>query len=289
MPHCWGRTIDGVLDDWTDPCWIDLDQIYYSSDLSWPNDLVPAKYTVCWDPCDDKFYSAIVVDDTDHIFESAPINWHTSDRVEIYVQADPNGGDQWGSTATGYYDKAQQYIVGYQGILPGWTWAVFGHGTYIPDDVEPGDAQFDYEGGTRVNGNTITYENAAKSWLWYGGRSDPLITSVPHPLAPGMQVGFDVVVDSRRGDLPHDDDYEFGMLSANLDADKYIYAENFQRWELLDYDGTVVPPECGDWGHLPLDADTDCYLGLADFAAWSVYWMDCTHPDPPCDFNPWEQ
>lgn len=43
---------------------------------------------------------------------------------------DPNGGGQWGNdTEEKRYDKAQQYIIGYQNILPGWTWAVFGNGT----------------------------------------------------------------------------------------------------------------------------------------------------------------
>ena len=285
MPQCWEKDVDGHMIDWTDPCWVELDLVYFSYDEGFPNDIVSAKYTVCWDPCDDLFYAAVMIDDTQHVFESAPLNWDSSDRIEVYVQADPNGGDQWGnSTADKRYDKAQQYVVGYQGILPGWTWAVFGGGQYIPEDIEPGDADFIYEGGTRVSGDTITYEIGAKSWQWYGGRTVPAesVPNVIRPLEPGIQVGFDVVADSRRGP----ETYEFGMVSANLDTQKFIYADRFQRWELLDYDGSVVPPECGYWGYLPLDTDTDCVVGLADFAAWSIYWMDCTHPDPPCSYNP---
>ena len=143
----WTKTVDGVLTDWTDPCWIALDKVYWSPDMTFPNDIVPdsAKYTVCWDPCDDLFYAAVVVEDTEHVFQSAPSWWDSSDRVEFYVQADPNGGEDWGSTAepNDFYDKAQQYIIGYQGILPGWTWAVFGNGTYIPGDIDPGDADFE--------------------------------------------------------------------------------------------------------------------------------------------------
>ena len=282
MPHCYGHAVDGLLGDWTDPCWIDLDQIYAGD----PNDLLSAKYTVCWDPCEDLFFSAIKVVDTDHVFETAPTDWDSSDRVEIYVQADPNGGDDWGSVANGLYDKAQQYIIGYQGLLD-WTWAVFGHGTYLPGDFEPKNAHFT-DAGTK-SGDTITYEISAKAWQWYGGLSPAVDPNVVRQLEPGIQIGFDVVADSRWGSPPHDDDpNEFGMLSANSMTQKFIFADNFQRWELLDYDGSILPPECGDWGYLPLDTDSDCYISLGDFATWSVHWMKCTHPDPPCDFNPWE-
>ena len=113
--------------------------------------------------------------------------------------------------------------------------------------------------------------------------------SVARELAPGMQVGFDVVVDTRWGPAPHAiDDNEFGMLSANADTQKFIYAEKFQRWELLDYDGTVVPAECGDWGHLLTDVNPipDCYVDLGDFTQLSIDWMDCSSPDPPCSYLP---
>ena len=286
MSQCWPKTVDGLLGDWVDPCWVDVDLIYAGD----PNDIASAKYSVCWDPCEDKLYSAIVVEDTDHVFESAPTDWNSCDRAEIYVQADPNGGDQWGSTADATYDKAQQYIVGYQGILPGWTWAVFGHGTYLPGAFEPKNAHFTYDGGTRVNGDTITYEVSAKAWQWYGGNTPEVDPNVVRQLEPGIQVGFDVAVGSHWGTTDPCDAAayaaEYGMLSANPITQKYIYAENFQRWELLDYDGSVVIPECGDWGYLELDTDVDCYIGLSDFAAWSVYWLDCTNPDPPCSYKP---
>ena len=276
MPQCWPKEVDGFLTDWTDPCWIDLDLIYYGD----PCDIISAKYTVCWDPCDDRFYTAVVVEDTDRVFESAPTGWDSSDRVEIYVQADPNGGDQWGDDDSQLYDKAQQYIVGYQNIINGWAWAVFGNGTYIPGEIDPGNAELIYDRGTRVSGATITYEVSAKAWIWYGGKSVPPIPNVARRLEPGMQVAFDVVADSRRGSAPHDDD-EFGMVSANSDTEKYIYAERFQRWALLDYNGQPVPPSCGDWGYLAADVFPDCYVDLGDVAALASGWMDCT--DPTCN------
>ena len=281
MHHCYGRSVDGYLTDWTDPCWVPLDQIYYGD----PCDLTSAKYTVCWDPCEDRFHGAIVVEDNDQVFESSPTNWDTSDRIEIYVQADPNGGDNWGSGTTDNYDKAQQYIVGYGGTIQGVAWAVFGNGIFIPEgEVDPGDAEFIYEGGTRVSGTTITYEFSARAWQWYGGKTVP-IGSVPsevRPLAPGLQVGFDLIVDSRWGPPPHTDYQEFGMLSNNVEIDKFRYADTFQRWELLDYDGSIVPPECGDWGYLPADVNPvpDCYVDMGDLYEVAVQWMDCT--DPSC-------
>ena len=275
MPYCGetAMTVDGLVGDWpVDPCWVDLDLIYTGE----PCDITSAKYAVCWDPCDDLFYALINVVDTDHVFETAPTDWHTSDRVEIYVQADPNGGGNWGSADDATYDKAQQYIVGYQGLLD-WTWAVFGHGTYLPGDFEPFNAHFADAG--RISGDTITYEISAKAWQWYGGITPAVDPNVVRQLEPGLHVGFDIVADSRRGTPPHDDG-EFGMLSANPDKDKYQRAEQFQRWALLDYDGSIVPPGCGDWGYYPADVSGDCYVNLSDMLLMYSTWLDCT--DPTC-------
>ena len=280
MHHCYDRTVDGLLGDWTDPCWVPLDQVYFGD----PCDLTSAKYTVCWDPCSDMFFTAVVVEDNDQVFESIPTNWNTSDRIEIYVQADPNGGDTWGDDDSQNHDRAQQYVVGYEGVIQGDTWAVFGNGQYIPGEAEPGNAGFLDAG--RTSGTTVTYEAGAVAYIWYGGATVPF-GSVPNEvrqLAPGQQVGFDLVVDSRWGPAPHEvNDGEFGMLSNNLDTEKYIYADRFQRWELLNYDGSIVPPECGEWGYLPADVNPvpDCYVDLGDFLQVAVYYWSCT--DPTCD------
>ena len=56
----------------------------------------------------------------------------------------------------------------------------------------------------------------------------------------------------------------------------------------MDYDGTIVPPECGDWGILVSDIyrDADCSVGLPDFLVISNEWMDCTDPCAPCSYDP---
>lgn len=167
MPKCQGgRTVDGVVTDWSsDPdYWIDLDQTYSGN----PQDITSAKYTACWDPVEDKIYAAIVVEDTDHVFESAPTAANSSDRVEIFVQGALWPEDDWWSWWSDpcyYYDIAQHYAVGYMGILPGWSWAAFGNGVYIPGDTEPGDA--DFYAAARVSGGTITYEIGATAFIWY--------------------------------------------------------------------------------------------------------------------------
>ena len=284
MRQCWPKTVDGLLGDWVDPYWVDLDLVYWGD----PCDVSSAKYTPCWDPCNDMVYAAVVVEDNDHVFETGPTAWNSSDRIEVYYQGDPNGGDKWGSQDTGNHDKAQQVSVGYQLILPGWAWAMLGERYPTPGGEELPWPEFDYRFGTRVGGNIITYEIGAKMYVWYGGNTLPIgsVGDEVRQLGPGMQIGFDVVVGSRWGGLPHDDD-EWGMLSANLNTDKYIFADQFQRWELVNYDVTKVDLECGDWGYLVGDITTppDCYVDLGDMAAQAIQWMDCTDPDPPCSFE----
>ena len=107
-------------------------------------------------------------------------------------------------------------------------------------------------------GNMLNYEIQAKAWVWYGG-NDPVGPSQARRLEPGMQVGFDILVGSRYGSAPRPPDYDpaeelvrpdydkdcndpnwagwcdydadYAMLSANLAAQKFVYAANFQRWE----------------------------------------------------------
>ena len=163
----------------------------------------------------------------------------------------------------------------------------FGDGGPIPSAGNFADARFIYK--VKAVGTKLNYEIQAKAWLWYGGRSGS--ASIPRRLEPGMQVGFDIIADSRYGSLDSGDpgyDADFGMLSANLQTQKYIYAQNFQRWELKNYDGTNVPPECGDWGYLVSDIkrDADCEVTLADFDVMASEYWSCTDPCAPCGYDP---
>ena len=283
MPH--GEvTVDGNLTDaaWADPCWVDLNLVYDGA----PTDVTSAKYAVCWggpvgDPCS-MIYAAVVVVDTDQVL-TQPITWNDDDHIEIYVQGDPNGGDRWGADDSQFFDKAQQFAIGKQTTFGTLDWIRYGNGT-IPL-VEPALGSVGLLGESRRSGSTLSYEVGVKAWQWYGGESGSV--SVARDLYPGSQVGFDIVVVTRYGDEPHTD-AEYGALSANLDPQKFIYADRFQRWELLDYDGTVMPPECGDWGYLVSDIyrDADCHVGLPDFAVISNEWMDCTDPCTPCGYDP---
>lgn len=312
MPQCSSpKTIDGSLTDWVDPCWIDLDLLYAGE----PCDIVSAKYVACWDPSEDKIYAAIVVDDTSHVFETAPI-WHdSSDRVEIYVQGDPNGGVDWGYEASATFDVAQHYAVGYQNIIPGWSWAVFGNGSYIPGEYEPGNAEF--QDSARVSGSVITYEIGAKAWQYYGGKSGR--PNVKRELQAGIEVGFDVLALGRRGPNPD----EWGTVSENPWTCKHVDAAKFRRHLLVDtwaprprvqvlwpnggellisgqtygitWDATAQPPinqiqieysddEGGTWNPIESGTDNDgAYDWLAPEASSVLCLIRISDADDPCN------
>ena len=48
------------------------------------------------------------------------------------------------------------------------------------------------------------------------------------------------------------------------------------------------PSACGDTDHpYPVgDVNTDCYVDLVDLSIIVVNWLECTNPDPPCNYNP---
>ena len=78
-------TVDGDISDWPgDITWHDLDQMYSGS----PNDVTNAQFALLWNEGTDKVYAAVTVTDMDHIFETNPWNWNSSDRLEIYMQGD---------------------------------------------------------------------------------------------------------------------------------------------------------------------------------------------------------
>jgi hypothetical protein len=286
MPH--GEvSVDGNITTdpaWADPCWIALDLVYTGD----PCDIVSARYAVCWggpvgDP-DSMIYAAVeVVDNDQHL--STAVTWNDSDRIEVYIQGDPNGGSDWGTDDSQFFDKAQQFAMGKQSSFGTFDWIRYGDGS-LPLTGGQQDS-VGILGETRRSGSTLTYEVGAKAWQYYGGENGN--PSIDPQLEPGLHVGFDIIATTVYGATPTDDsDGEYGMLSANLDPQKFKHAERFQRWELLDYDGTIVPPECGDWGILASDIyrDADCHVGLPDFAVISNEWMECTDPCAPCGYDP---
>jgi hypothetical protein len=290
MPYCEGGVFtDGLLTDafWLDPCnWMDLDLVYDGT----PSDITSAEYAVCWgdgltDPCS-RIFAAVRVVDTDQTIVPLLNHWNDQDHVEVYVQGDPNGGHKWGSSDSQDFDVAQQFMIGKQTTFGSASWHIWGDGTVPIGGGDPASAKF--LGGVRKSGSTLSYEIETKAWQGYGGRSGQ-----PHTepeLNPGDHVGFDIVAVTVYGATPRDpdDDGEYGVLSANLDMLKFKDAAQFQRWELKDYDGTSVPPECGDWGILVADIylDTDCQVGLPDFGVIANEWMDCTDPCAPCGYDP---
>ncbi len=53
--------------------------------------------------------------------------------------------------------------------------------------------------------------------------------------------------------------------------------------------GVVSPePRCGDLDHPYPAGDTnkDCYVNMEDLANIAETWLDCTSPEPPCDYQP---
>jgi len=279
-------TVNGDLSEWADAEWHQLDKIYYGDPCDIPDEPNNAMFALKWDGDTDKVYAAIVVNDTDHVFESTPSWWDTSDRVEVYAQGDPNGGIAWGASdpAKIYpFDKAQQYVLGPTGTDS--EWAFFGNGTAIPGVNDPCLADFDYAASVGVT--QIVYEVGAKMFIWFGGRSGE--ATVVRQLAHGGQVGFDIVVDTRYGSIPvSDPNYsdDFGMRSANTDTGKYHDALMFQKWILID---PALPPACGDWGYLGADVSgpsdvPDCAVDLFDLRELVSMWLHCTDPgNPDCD------
>jgi hypothetical protein len=290
MPYCEGGIYtDGNLNDafWLDPCnWMPLDQVYDGD----PCDITSAEYAVCWgdgltDPCSMIYAAVRVVDNDQYLVPNS--KWNGQDNVEIYVQGDPNGGELWGADSVDqYFDVAQQFKIGKQTTFTTNDWTKWGDGTIPLGGGDPDSA--DFIGKSRLSGSTLIYEIKAKPWKYYGGRN-PLEDSVAPELNPGDHVGFDIVVVTAYGSTPEDgSDGEYGALCANSTPQKFIDAANFQRWELKDYDGSIVPPECGDWGILVADIyfDADCQVGLPDFGVIANEWMDCTDPCSPCSYDP---
>ena len=232
-----------------------------------PNDVTNAQFALLWNEGTDKVYAAVTVTDMDHIFETSPWNWNSSDRLEIYMQGDPNGNGEWEwATGDAYYDKAQQYVIGppETGTSP---WSFFGNGEYIPSGSLPGSANF--ERALSFDGDTITYEVGVQAFIWFGGVSGATTTQAA--LSAGYEVGFDVIADTRYNNATYGND--FGMLSENLMTGKWHSADAFQRWLLVQ-----TATDCGVWSYYTADFNKDCSVDLSDFQDFATDWLYCNDP-----------
>jgi len=238
-----GRAVvDGMLGEWLSGVqWRPLDKVYYGN----PEDVTGASFALRWDPETNKIYAAVVAEDSDHVFLDEYVKWDASDRLEIYSQGDAEGGSGW----PGKYNTAQQYYVAPDTF--GGSWATWAWGETVGED-----AGFEY--AVSINDNQIIYEAGVTAFDNYGGLTgeDTVVTS----LSPGTVVGFDVVVDTRRGEDG------FGMLSENTMTGKYNDADRFARYFLVgrtesDLDGNGVV----DFGDLDILAERwlTCYVSPA--------------------------
>jgi hypothetical protein len=57
-----------------------------------------------------------------------------------------------------------------------------------------------------------------------------------------------------------------------------------------NYQMSILSPEprCGDLEHpYPMgDVNQDCYFNLNDISMMAADWLQCTDPNPPCEFQP---
>jgi hypothetical protein len=232
--------IDGYVSEWLPmSCpYLDLDKAYYGEAA----DVHSAVYLIRLDPDSGKIYLIVHVEDEDHVLSNDYIRWDASDRIEVYVQAVPEGGTDF----LGKYDIAQQYMIGPKPA--GGYWATWALGEQIGEDV-------DFECVVRRYGESITYEVAVPLFDYYGGFTGQ--ETVRAHLEPASIIGFDVVVSSRSAD-------GFGMLSENLMTGKSQDAGQFAKYILgpvklympnagyradFNYDGFV------DWLDLALLAE----------------------------------
>jgi hypothetical protein len=244
-----GITVNGDLSDWPSGSeWIPLDQRYAGSGTL---DVVNPRFSVRWDDASDKIYLAVIVDDSDHhFFDTMPVDYQ-GDMIEIYSSGGASNGSNWGLFQSNAYDVAQQYFVG-QRLSDSGRWATWPDGTSI-------DTSAGFESAVVVNGSVITYEIGIKQFDYYGYLAGG--TTEVTPLASGVVVGFDVLVDTlQNGPL-------YNVLSENLMPSKYTYAANFQRYTLAEEGG------CGGWGYLGADINSDCRVNLKDLATFASDWL----------------
>ena len=253
--------VDGSIAEWTNQVeWVPLDKVLYGT----PTDVNGAKMALRWNEATNKIYAAVVVPDTTHVFRDSYLidlegDWDSSDRIEVFSQGDAVGGEY----TTGFSDAAQQYFVGHKTITTGGSWVSWPFGFNF---VGVPDPNFEY--AVSIEGNNLVYEVGVQMYDNYAGRPGSEGDTIITDLSVGKFVGFDIVVDTRRGNNLD----EFGVLAANSYTAKAYNASNFQTYTLIEQ------AECGALGYLDGDVNEDCYVDFEDFAELALRWLQCNNP-----------
>lgn len=195
-------TVDGDISDWDGATWrTGTLQMGYVTGAGTNGledlDLVSTHWAVRWN-ANGRIYAVVQVVDTNHQFQDDWVEngWHASDRVEFYVHGENNTGAR-------YYDSlidAQQYVIGVKASDNSDCWIAMGYNKGTPESM--GLAP---EYACSVNGDTITYEVSLPVFESFGGYATAPTT--PTALAPGINIGFDIVVGSRVKVSDSDQDY----------------------------------------------------------------------------------
>lgn len=249
-------TVDGSIAEWSNQVeWIPLNKVLWGS----TTDVTEAKMALRWSATTNKIYAAIVVTDTVHFFDDEYIDWDTSDKIEVYSQGDAAGG----AYNYAYSDIAQQYFVWHNSLATGGFSASWAGGDPLVGNPAP-----NFEYAVSISGNDLIYEVGVQMYDNYAGRlpsGDTIITN----LAVGKVVGFDIAVDTRRGNGGD----EFGMLAANTYENKATNASNFAQYTLVEQ------ASCGMLGYLDGDVNGNCYIDFGDFSELASEWMQCNDPN----------
>ena len=249
-------TVDGVLTEWADASWIQMDKNFYETAPDMPS----AMYACKWNPQSNVIYLAVKVVDNDKIFlsnEGSYNNWDQQDELNIYCE----GTNDNSTGFSNVFNTAQQYAIGPNGS--GGTWQLWGTGLWLSDFLpDPGLVT-----ACVVNGNNLSYEAQVVPYDYYSGIVG-VGDTVQTTLTDGKMIGFDVVAGSKRAD-------GFGMLCANMMEGKWNDAGKFAKLVCVQN----VPTDCGIWGYKDADINKDCYVDFVDFADLASNWLICSDPE----------
>jgi hypothetical protein len=195
-------TVDGSLSDWAEADWIAMDQVCSLTDDREYFDVNNAKWSAKWDPATNLIYVAVVVEDSNHFFNSTYAGWARQDSIEVYINADVFTLEPYSP-----YDPtaAQMYVIGSSNGGEA-EWAVYGDGVAMPAEMLPAYA-------VSVVGNTISYEIAVKPYQEVSpGWAADISTSTIMPLTVNMAIGLDVIANTKWGS----DNNDFALLGGNV-------------------------------------------------------------------------